>query len=129
MERYNNFYTAVQSLHERGFCQDFVLFDNSLYWTQEKQFIDAGDFTIEECHAFAFPGELERRDDLYVFAIAAGPALTRGLLLNHYTYTSSMPAIMLVKLNQMGYYRDSLKRRSTQNVVTAAGTERIFPVK
>jgi hypothetical protein len=105
MAGYKNFLSAIKELHDRGFTQDFVLFEQYLYWTQEKLFISPMDFSIEECHRFAFPAPTNKRDDLVVFGVTAVSGHVKGILLNHYTYTTAIPDIIRMKLSDMGYYK------------------------
>ena len=106
MPGYLNSYMAVQQLHERGFTQDFVLFEHHLYRTQENV-LSRRRIWIEECHRFTFPALSERRDDLVVFGLQAVSQHINGILLNHYTYTTAMPDIIREKLQAMAYYSSS----------------------
>jgi len=105
----NNYFTyrqAIIDLHERGFCQDFVLFGNDLLWIQKKDFIKSCDFSIVECHQFGHPAG--RDEDLMVFAITIIVNNVKGILMNPYSYTPQMPTIITKKLVEMNFH--SLKR-------------------
>jgi hypothetical protein len=90
---------AIIDLHERGYCQDFVLFGNDLLWVQEKIFIGGNDFSILECHQFDHPGE--QHEDLVILGVMATDDNVKGILMNHYKYTSKIPEVIISKLNKM----------------------------
>jgi hypothetical protein len=83
-----HFTDAIIDLHQRGYCQDFILFGNNLLWVQEKIFIRNDDFYSLECHQFGHPDG--QQEDLVILGIMAMGDNIRGILLNHYTYTSKM---------------------------------------
>jgi hypothetical protein len=99
MDKYSCYQEAVSDLNERGYINDFVLFGNDLLWIQQKIFIRSSDFSILECHQLSHPdGQME---DLVALDVLIMSANSRGILLNHYSYTSGAPAIIISKLNRM----------------------------
>jgi hypothetical protein len=94
-----HFADAIIDLHERGYCQDFVLFGNDLLWIQEKIFIRSKDFSILECHQFAHPDG--NNEDLIILGVLATDNNVRGILMNHYTYSSKMPQSIVAKLRKL----------------------------
>ena len=102
MYKYSCYQDAINNLNERGYLHDFVLFGNDLLWIQQKIFIGSDDFLILECHRLGHPdGHIE---DLVVLGILAISVNVRGILLNHYSYTDSVPKIIISKLNKMKGY-------------------------
>jgi hypothetical protein len=101
-KNYRHYADAIIDLHERGYCQDFVLFGNDLLWVQEKTFIRSNDFSILECHQFGHPGG--QHEDLVILGILASVDNVRGILMNHYTYTSKIPKVIISKLSKMKSY-------------------------
>jgi hypothetical protein len=102
-KNHRHYADAIIDLHERGYCQDFVLFGNNLLWVQEKIFIGSNDFSILECHQFDHPGR--QHEDLVILGVMATGDNVRGILMNHYTYTSKMPEIIISKLHKMKPYQ------------------------
>jgi hypothetical protein len=102
MFNYSNYHQAIIDLHDRGFSEDFVLFGNDLLWIQEKTFVSDEDFSIQECYHFDFPEK--NIDDLVIFGIITVCRNIKGILMNHYTYSSAIPAVIIHKLKKMGFY-------------------------
>ncbi len=101
MDVYSNYHEAIIGLHQKGYCEDFVLFGDELFWIQEKKFIKHNDFSILECHSFGHPnGQI---DDLVIFGVASPCQSVKGILMNHYTYTSRSPGIIVSKMNKIKY--------------------------
>ena len=99
MKKYFGYQDAINDLNARGFTNDFVLFGNDLLWVQGKIFIRGNDFSVVEYHQIGHPdGKIE---DLKVFGILAVSANIKGVLLNHYSYTSAIPAVLINKLTKM----------------------------
>jgi hypothetical protein len=98
-----HFSRTVIDLHERGYCQDFVLFGNNLLWVQEKIFISSNDFSIIECHQFGHP--VGQHEDLVILGVMATGDNVKGILMNHYKYTSKMPEVIISKLHMMKSYQ------------------------
>lgn len=94
--------SAIISLKENGYCQDFILFGEYLLWVQEKVFIPETDFSILECHQFGHPGDND--EDFVVFGIVALNESIKGILLNHYSYTTRSPFIIVKKLRELEFY-------------------------
>jgi hypothetical protein len=99
---------AIIDLHERGYCQDFVLFGNDLLWVQEKIFIRNNDFSILECHQFGHPDG--QQEDLVILGVMATSDNVRGILMNHYTYTSKMPEAIISKLHKLKPFQPKIIR-------------------
>ena len=99
MYKYSCYQDAIQSLKERGYVHDFILFDNDLMWMQNKIFIKSDDFSILECHRLNHPGG--HIEDFVVLGILAISANIKGILLNHYSYTVNIPTVIVGKLNKM----------------------------
>jgi hypothetical protein len=102
MNTFPDYKAAVIGLHEQGYCCDFVLFGDELLWIQEKIFIASNDFEICECYQFAHPNGND--EDLVVFGISLKQHDVKGILMNHYSYTSPVPVIITRKLDAMGFY-------------------------
>jgi hypothetical protein len=102
------FADAIIDLHERGYCQDFVLFGNDLLWVQEKIFIHSNDFSILECHQFGHPDG--QHEDLVILGIMAMGDNIKGILMNHYTYTSKMPEVIISKLHKLKPFKPEIIR-------------------
>ena len=98
-KNHRHYADAIIDLHERGYCQDFVLFGNNLLWVQEKIFISSNDFSILECHQFGHPGE--QHEDLDILGVMATGDNVKGILMNHYTYTSKIPEVIISKLHKL----------------------------
>jgi hypothetical protein len=43
---------VIIDLHERGYCEDFKLAGNDIFWLQEKQIVRAGDFLFQSVTVF-----------------------------------------------------------------------------
>ena len=102
MQIYSSYENAIIGFHDRGFCNDFVLFGDDLLWIQEKSFIGEHNFSISECHQFAHP--LGKEEDLTIFGIIVFAPNIRGTMMNYYCYNSPIPGIITRKLNEMGFY-------------------------
>ena len=102
MINYSTYLEAVIGLHERGFSEDFVLFGNTLLWVQEKAFFMPEDFSIIECHRVKFPRD--NMEDLVMFGILTICSNIKGILMNHYSYSSSVPEVIIDKLKKMRFY-------------------------
>jgi hypothetical protein len=99
MRIYSNYLHAITDFHDRGFCNDFVLFGDNLFCVQERLFIRADSFSIAECHQLAHPfGENE---DLVIFGIVVSYQNIKGILMNHYSFNSPFPKVITRKLNEM----------------------------
>ena len=99
MDKYSCYQEAITDLNGRGYKNDFVLFGSDLLWIQQKIFIQSNDFSILECHRLAHPsGQIE---DLVVLGVLAISSNIKGILLNHYSYTSQIPVVIISKLNAM----------------------------
>ena len=96
------FQDTIIDLHQRGYCEDFVLFGDDLLWVQEKCFIGENNFSITECHRFSHP--YGKEEDLVIFGILVFCRNIKGILMNHYSYTSCIPEVITRKLNEMGFY-------------------------
>ena len=81
---------------------DFILFGSDLLWVQQKLFILSDDFTILECHHMEHPGG--NYEDLVVLGIQVISGNIRGLLFNHYSFTSPVPSVIITKLTKMKSY-------------------------
>ncbi|MEO8852650.1 MAG: hypothetical protein ABI359_02670 [Ginsengibacter sp.] len=99
---YSNYHEAVIDLHERGFSEDFVLFGNDLLWVQEKSFVTPEDFSIIECHRVDFPKE--NMEELVIFGVMTFCRNIKGILMNHYSFSSSIPGVIIDKLKKMHFY-------------------------
>jgi hypothetical protein len=102
-KNHRHYVDAIIDLHERGYCQDFVLFGNDLLWVQEKIFIGSNDFSILECHQFGHPGG--QHEDRFILGVMTTGDNVRGILMHHYTYTSKIPEVILNKLHKMKSYQ------------------------
>jgi len=102
MHIYSSYSEAIIGLLDRGFSNDFILFGENLFWTQEKSFIKQNNFSIAECYQFAHP--LGSEEDLTIFGIIVFSPKIKGILMNHYSYNSKIPDIISKKLNGMGFY-------------------------
>ena len=102
MNNYANYQDAIIELNGKGYVEDFVLFGNELLWIQKKLFIGSEDFSIAECHRFGYPAG--RVDDLVVFGITMLYQNVKGILMNHYTFSSRMPEIIIDKLKLISFY-------------------------
>jgi hypothetical protein len=98
-KNYRHYADAIIDLHERGYCQDFVLFGNNLLWVQEKIFISSNDFSILEYHQFGHPGG--QLEDLVIVGVMVTDDNVKGILMHHYKYTSKMPEVIISKLHKM----------------------------
>jgi hypothetical protein len=101
-KNHRHYADAIIDLHERGYCQDFVLFGNDLLWVQEKIFISRNDFSILECHQFGHLGR--QHEDLVILGVMATGDNVKGILMNHYKYTSKIPEVIISKLHKMKSY-------------------------
>ena len=99
MNKYSCYQQAINDLNERGYLQDFVLFGNDLLWVQRKQFIRSEDFDILECYQLGHPDG--RTEDLVILGIKALSSDILGILLNHYSYTQSVPKVIINKLSKL----------------------------
>jgi len=113
MRTHSSFRDTIIDLHERGYCEDFVLFGSDLLWIQDKSFIRENNFSITECYQFAHP--YGRNEDLVIFGILMPCQNIRGILMNHYSYNSGFPEVISKKLNEMGFY--SFKGRRDLQIV------------
>ena len=100
MKKFIAAHEIVIDLQERGFCHDFRLTGNDLYWIQGKSIIRAGDFFIVEYHRFGNP--LKRETEKTIFGILAFSYNAKGILINK----TSPPFFMLTpvimkKLNDL----------------------------
>lgn len=107
MHTNSTYINAIIDFHDRGFCDDFVLFGNDLFWIQGKSFINEDSFSISECHQFAHP--LGNDQDLVIFGIIVFSQKIKGILMNHYSYSSPVPGIITEKLNEMGFFGGQMK--------------------
>ena len=104
MINYSNSHEAVIDLHERGFSEHFVLFGNDLLCVQEKSFVKPEDFSIIEYHMVNFPRD--NTEDLVISGIVTFCRNIKEVLMNHYSYSysSSIPRVVIDKLKKMGFY-------------------------
>lgn len=99
MNNFSCYQEVIADLNERGYKNDFVLFGSDLLWIQQKVFIPGDDFSILECHQMAHPqGQME---DLVVLAVLAITSNIKGILLNHYSFNSKIPAVIISKLGRI----------------------------
>jgi hypothetical protein len=94
---------AINSLHQKGFENDFQLLGNNLFWIQGNLFIRAGEFSILEYH------EIHRSknniDEIAAFGIIALYHNIKGILIHHYkSYTNSTPPVLVKKLNELSIH-------------------------
>lgn len=102
MNKYPGYYKTIIDLQGRGFSEDFILFGNDLLWVKEKSFVSPEDFSIIECHTVDYP--MDNMDDLMIFGIRAFYKNIKGILMNHYSFSSSMPGVIIEKLKKMHFY-------------------------
>jgi hypothetical protein len=102
-KNHRHYADAIIDLHERGYCQDFVLFGNNLLWVQEKIFISSNDFSILEYHQFGHPSG--QHEYLVILGIIATDDNVRGISMNPYTYASKIPEVIVSKLHNMKSYQ------------------------
>lgn len=100
--QHGHYQDAIIDLHDKGYIEDFVLFGDELLWVQKKTFIDGADFSIIECHTFAYPGRSV--EDLVIFGIMMLYENVKGILMNHYTFSSRVPDIIVNKINGITFY-------------------------
>ncbi|MEO5892219.1 MAG: hypothetical protein ABIQ31_18370 [Ferruginibacter sp.] len=94
-----NYQLAMIDLHKRGYLEDFILFGNNLFWIQEKAFIQARDFSIQECYRFAHPEGND--EDFLVLAVSAVNDTIKGILLNHFSFADKSPYTIISKLRNV----------------------------
>jgi len=104
------FQDTIIDLHQRGYCEDFVLFGDDLLWVQDKSFIRGNNFSITECHRFAHP--YGKNEDLVIFGILVLCQNIKGILMNHYSYQSGIPEVITKKLSDMGFYSSKNQQRN-----------------
>lgn len=101
---------TIIRLHELGFTEDFVLFGEELYWIQEKLFLRQTEFTLVLCLEVNYPNAV-RHEELVILGVHALPFGTKGILMNHYTFSQSSPPVITRKLSEMGFYSKKLADR------------------
>lgn len=82
MKIYLTKYDAIYGLHKSGYTHDFQIAGNDLLWVQEKIFLDAGNFVIDQYHKFS-DDEIEGRG-IIVFGVVAAFDAVKGILIRHY---------------------------------------------
>jgi len=102
MHSHSTFQNTIIDLRGRGYCEDFVLFGDDLLWVRDKSFIRGNNFSITECHSFAHP--YGKNEDLVIFGILLLCHDIKGILMNHYSYSSGIPELITKKLSDMGFY-------------------------
>ena len=91
---------AIYGLHKNGYIHDFEIAGNDLLLIQEKIFVRAWEFVINECHQFT--NRLQKGNGIFVFGISAPYHNMKGILLRHYTANGiKLPPVLLKKLNDM----------------------------
>jgi hypothetical protein len=91
---------AVYGLHKSGYTHDFQIAGNDLLWVQEKIFVRAGDFIIDEYHQFT--DRFQKGAGIIIFGVVAPHHNVKGILLRHYTANSmKVPPVVLKKLKDM----------------------------
>lgn len=82
MSKYTAKYEAIIDLHERGYCEDFQWVGNDLLWSQGKEMIRAGDFSIKEYYVFFDSKPLKTR--LIILGIIGLHHNIKGILIHRY---------------------------------------------
>lgn len=93
----SDFRNAINQLKEKGFQEDFMLFDNELFWVQPKIFIADNDFTVCDCWILAHPSGRDK--DMVLFCIETVFTPSKGILINHYSFTPRTPSLIIRKLH------------------------------
>ena len=100
MKKFIAAHEIVIDLQERGFCHDFRLIGNDLYWIQGKSITRAGDFFIVEYYRFGNP--LKRETEKTIFGILAFSCNAKGILINKTCPPFFMvPPVIMKKLNDL----------------------------
>jgi hypothetical protein len=73
---------AIYGLHRNGYTDDFQIAGNNLLWVQEKVFVCAGDFVIDECHQFT--DHSRKGEGIIVLGVVAPCHNIKGILIRHY---------------------------------------------
>jgi hypothetical protein len=100
MKIYTSAAAAVAHLKEKGYNNEFHLYENNLLWVQEKALIRNGAFSIQEWHLFRC--DQQKGPVTIVFGILLKENNARGILLNDYSkYSTQKPAVIQKKLSDM----------------------------
>lgn len=98
-----NYYTAVDvvcDLHQKGFNNDFIIYQQQLYWVQENLILRATDFIVIEYHEIT--DWKNKRKKLTIYAIMDTDHFAKGILLNHHENPSFGTSVVLRdKLNEL----------------------------
>ena len=78
MKQYSTAAEALNDMHDRGFTNDFQLFENDLMWVQQKTFIPKRLFGVMEYHQFWNPAAQDM--DLVLIGIVAPTYNVQGIL-------------------------------------------------
>ena len=77
---------TIIDLHERGFCNDFEIQEEKLFWIQEKVFIAHSDYSIVECYQFGYNRSKEA--GTVILGVLIISQNVKGIIINHYPVTS-----------------------------------------
>jgi len=81
MKMYLTEQDAVYGLHRNGYTHDFQIAGADLLWIEEKVFVRAGDFVIDECHQFT--DHSRKGEDIIVLGVVALSHNIKGILIRH----------------------------------------------
>ena len=93
----SNFRSTINELKAKGFQEDFILFDDELYWVQQNVFLRENDFSICDYLILEHPGG--KKEDLVLFCIKTVFTPAKGILMNHYGFTQGTPSLIIHKLH------------------------------
>lgn len=100
MDNYLYYHDAIREFQQKGYNEDFVLFGNDLFWIQQKIFINESNYNVQECLQLGHP--LGNDQDLVIVAITI-PERAKGILMNHYSFSREMPAVIFNKLKKLSF--------------------------
>ena len=115
MKIYLSKYDAIYGLHKSGYTHDFQIAGNDLLWIQEKIFVRAGDFVIDEYHQFS--DHRRKGAGIIVFGVVVPSHGVKGILIRHYrTDCLKVPPVILKKIKDLLVH--STMRTSKTNYLT-----------